>query len=126
MIDLDGLTMFVSSTAAVGVVSDETRLQFSQRGERVFARYAGGSVTRGWLAGRWRDGRLSFRYAQRETDHGIHGGQSVCDVERLPDGRVRIIEHFAWSTRPGVGANVFDEFPRVLSRVSGLPLAEDP
>ena len=104
--------MYVSSTAAAGVVSGDTRLHFTQRGERVFARYAGGNVARGWLVGRWRDGRLMFRYAQSEATQAIHGGHSLCDVERLPDGRVRLLEHFTWSTRAGSGTNVFDEVRR--------------
>lgn len=28
---------------------------------------------------------------------------------RLRDGRVRILEHFEWTTRTGRGTNVFDE-----------------
>ena len=110
--NLDGMTMFVSSTAAVGVVDAATRLHFTQRGERVCARYAGGSVVRGWLVGRWGAGdTLSFRYAQCESGGTIHAGQSVCDVQQLPDGRLRIFEHFTWSTRLGSGINVFDELP---------------
>src|SRR4051812_34044407 len=101
MIDLNQLTMLVSNTADTGVIGAGARLRFWQRGSRVVARYAGGSVERGWLAGRWHGSRLLFRYAQREQEHGIHAGDSVCEVQRLPDGRVRIIEHFTWSTRPG-------------------------
>ena len=108
MTNLNGLTMFVSSTAAGGVVSSGTHLHFSQRGTRVFARYSGGTVARGWLVGRWTDGQLTFRYAQCEGGTAIHGGRSVCDVQHL-DGRTRIIEHFTWTTRAGSGTNVFDE-----------------
>ena len=110
--NLDGMTMFASSTAAVGVVDAATRVHFRERGERVYARYAGGSVVRGWLVGRWRAGNmLTFRYAQRERGGSIHGGHSSCAVEQLPDGRLRLIEHFTWSTRSGSGVNVFDELP---------------
>ena len=42
--NLDGRTMFVSTTADTGVVSSETRLHFIQRGSRVAARYSGGRV----------------------------------------------------------------------------------
>ena len=111
MRNLDGRTMFVSTTAADGVVSAETRLHFAQRGRRVVARYAGGRVLRGWLVGRWDGDILRFRYAQREESSTIHGGQSVCVVEERADGRLRLIEHFTWSTRSGSGANVFDELP---------------
>ena len=107
MIDLDGCIMFVSSTDTAGVVSAETRLHFRQRGDRVWARYAGGDVARGWLVGRLTGRTLRFRYAQTENG-AVHGGASVCDIE-LAGGRRRIIEHFAWSTRPGSGVNVFDE-----------------
>ena len=110
--NLDGLTMFVSSTAATGVVGGDTRLYFTQRGDRVAARYSGGRVARGWLVGRWVGNILRFRYAQREDGSTIHGGHSVCDVETLPDGRLRLIEHFTWGTRPGSGVNIFDEVPR--------------
>lgn len=105
---LDGRTMFVSSTADNGVVSSETRLHFTQRGARVAARYAGGRVARGWLVGQWAGDTLHFRYAQRE-DGAIHAGESACHVQELPDGRLRLIEHFTWSTRHGSGVNVFDE-----------------
>ena len=111
MHSLDGLTMFVSTTAVNGVVDESTRLRFSQRGDRVFARYAGGRITHGWLVGRLVGDTLTFRYAQHEAGDGIHAGTSRCDIERLADGRTRIIEHFAWSTRPAVGVNVFDELP---------------
>jgi len=114
MRNLDGLTMFVSATAADGVVSAETRLYFMQRGGRVAARYAGGRVLRGWLVGAWDGDVLRFRYVQREESFSIHGGQSVCVVDEEANGRLRLIEHFAWSTRPGSGTNIFDELPPAI------------
>jgi hypothetical protein len=110
--NLNGLHMYVSSTAADGVVDADTRLQFFQKGPRVAARYSGGSVQRGWLVGRLSGSDLVFRYAQSEVARGIHGGHSVCRVERLGSGRVRIIEQFIWTSRPGSGTNVFDEIIR--------------
>ena len=112
MIDLDGLEMCVSSTATNGVVGSDTRLRLTQRGHRVVARYSGGRVERGWLVGRLQDSELVCRYVQRESGDEIHGGRSVCQVERLSDERTRIVEHFRWSTRNGSGTNVFDECPR--------------
>jgi hypothetical protein len=112
VIDLDGLTMFVSRTAANGVVSESTRLRFAQKGVRVFARYSGGAVARGVLVGAWAGSELRFRYLQRELEGSIQGGRSICEVERRADGRVRITEHFTWTTRPGTGVNVFDEVDR--------------
>ena len=107
--NLDGMRMYVRSTAPGGVVSSETRLHFVQKRARVLGRYQGGAVTRGCLVGSLSGPELVFRYAQREATGEIHAGRSVCEVDRLPDGRVRIVEHFAWSTRAGSGTNVFDE-----------------
>ena len=108
MVNLDGRTFFVSATDAIGVVNHDTQLHFRQRDDRVWARYAGGRVARGWLVGHWEGNALRFRYAQAE-DRRIHAGSSVCDAVRLPDGRLRLVEHFAWRTRPGCGINVFDQ-----------------
>ena len=109
VINLDGLRMYVSSTAADGVVDSDTRLRFIQKGQRVAARYSGGSVKRGWLVGRLPGSELVFQYAQAEAAGDVHSGHSVCRVERLSTGRLRIIERFTWVSRPGSGTNVFDE-----------------
>lgn len=109
MINLHGLRMYVSATAADGVVDADTRLQFIQKGARVAARYTGGRVKRGWLSGRLSGADLVFRYAQVETSGAVHGGHSACVAERLSCGRIRIIERFTWTTRSGFGTNVFDE-----------------
>ena len=107
--NLDGIRMHVSSAAEQGVVSSETRIHFIQKGPRVLGRYRGGSIGRGYLIGRLTGGELNFRYAQREASGEIHGGRSVCEVDRTADGRIRIVEHFTWRTRAGSGTNVFEE-----------------
>ena len=107
--NLDRVVMHVSSTADQGVVGPGTRLRFMQKGSRVMGRYSGGAVSRGCLAGRLSGSQLVFRYVQVEASGEIHGGHSVCEVELRPDRRIRIVEHFAWRTRPGSGTNVFEE-----------------
>lgn len=109
MLNLDGIHMSVSVTSQQGVVGAGTVLEFAQKGAVVFAHYSGGRVERGRLIGRLTDAVLTFRYAQREVSGEVHGGRSVCDVTRLTDGRLRIVEHFSWDTRVGSGTNVFDE-----------------
>jgi hypothetical protein len=71
----DGLTIYVSSTDANGVVDPDTRLRFRELGDRVIARYRGGNVERGVLVGRPAGAGLTFRYAQRERDGMIQSGQ---------------------------------------------------
>ena len=107
--NLDGLTLYVSATADIGVVGADTLLHFTQKGARVLARYSGGSIKRGYLVGEMSDASLSFRYTQLEASGEIHGGSSTCDLLTLPDGRARIVEHFTWRTREGSGENVFDQ-----------------
>jgi len=107
--NLDGLTLYVSSTADTGVVSSDTRLRFCQKDQKILGRYAGGSVKRGLLVGEMEGAELRFRYTQVETSGEIHGGRSRCELQRLPDGHIRILEHFTWRTRDGSGTNIFDE-----------------
>lgn len=107
-LNLDGVVMRVSATAKNGVIDSATRLRFVQRDERVLGRYSGGSVSRGYLVGTIDGARLRFRYTQREASGEIHGGASTCDVIRLSDGGLRVVEHFRWRTRQGSGTNVFE------------------
>jgi hypothetical protein len=108
--NIHGMTMYVSRTAEAGVVSADTLIRFIQKGSRVMGRYSGGAVTRGCLIGHLLgDGTLAFRYVQRETLGEVHAGRSICDVIRLDNGKLRILEHFRWRTKEGDGTNVFDE-----------------
>ena len=106
---LDGRRMRVRSTDAAGVVGAGTRLHFIQEGARIAARYAGGSIRRGWLVGRREDNTVTYRYAQVEASGELHAGRAVCEVHVLSDGRLRMREHFHWTTRPGTGTNEFEE-----------------
>jgi len=101
--------MYVSSTAAKGVVGAETRIRFMQKGSRVFGRYAGGAVRRGCLVGTLSKGDLAFRYAQIEESGELHAGRSQCKVLLAATGCLRVVERFSWTTRDGRGVNVFDE-----------------
>ena len=107
--NLDNTLFRVSSAADCGVVSSETRLVLVQRGLKVLGRYHGGTILRGCLVGDLAGAVLRFRYAQRELTGEIHAGRSVCELERLSDGRLRLHEHFTWRTRPGSGTNTFDQ-----------------
>jgi len=106
---LDGRRMRAVGTAAAGEVDSDTLFTFAQEGSTVWAHYAGGAVAVGYLVGTLEPGRLVFRYSQVDRRGGVHGGRSVCDVTVLPDGRVRLLEHFQWESREGAGTNVLEE-----------------
>jgi hypothetical protein len=106
---LNGKTFRVAATAEAGVVSSDTRLQFRHQGHRVFGRYHGGRIARGYLIGTLVGCGLHFRYAQTEADGHVHGGHSRCELTALPDGRLLLTEHFTWETRSGSGTNLFEE-----------------
>jgi hypothetical protein len=108
-IDLDGLRMNAVETDANGVIDRDTVFQFHQDGDKVHAEYAGGSIERGYLVGRLTRTVLEFRYCQLEASGTLGGGASTCEVERDESSRVRIVENFAWESRPGGGRNVLRE-----------------
>ena len=47
LMNLDGVCMATTATAALGVVDPDTRPTFDQSGSRVLGRYGGGRVVRG-------------------------------------------------------------------------------
>lgn len=111
-ISLDGLVMNAAETAAGGVVNAETVFRFSETDEIVTATFSGGGIVAGSLVGR-RDGAcLHFRYAQLQADGRLDGGESHCEVARDDEGRVCILEHFEWESRPGGGTNLIRELDR--------------
>jgi hypothetical protein len=57
-----------------------------------------------------------------EASGEIHGGRSVCEVDRGPDGRIRIVEHFTRNTRSGSGTNVFEEMDALRLNTVGQAL----
>lgn len=101
--------MTAVQTAPNGVVNQDTVFTFERVvPDRYRAEYAGGRVVAGTLIGRVEGVRFHFRYVQLHDDGEIASGESVCDIERTDDGRVRLVEHFTWdSGDPGV--NVLEQ-----------------
>lgn len=107
---LDGVRMRVAATAEGGVVGDGVLFTFEQVGEVFSARYRGGAIVDGYLIGRIApSGDFDFRYVQADCGGGLDAGSSTGTVDRLPDGRLRMIEDFVWSSRDGGGRNAFEQ-----------------
>jgi hypothetical protein len=120
MPSLDGLRMRAIGTGDTGQVDAKTLFVFSQHGNTVSARYWGGAVELGYLVGRVTADRLVFRYCQVDVKGDVHGGRSTCRVGQLPDGRLRLQEHFHWESREGSGTNVLEQVGEQAS-LKGLP-----
>jgi hypothetical protein len=110
--DLNGIAMRTTSSDVSGVVSAMTTLRFEQVGGVVSARYRGGPIVDGYLIGHLTGTALRFRYVQADVDGRLDAGISDGSLERLGDGRLRLIERFQWLTRPEHGTNVFEEVSR--------------
>lgn len=108
---LDGVRMYVTSTAATGVVNAHTVFEFHQAGSRVWCRYAGGDVVDGFLLGNLVGDTVRFAYVQCDEQGRLDTGVSDGDLARTGDGRIQMQERFRWLTREGSGMNVFEELP---------------
>ena len=109
-ISLDNIKMTVIETAANGVVNSETIFDFRQTKDFVMAEYKGGRIKKGLLAGILNGNELKFRYYQLQTDNKFDKGVSSCQLSADDNGKIRLIEHFEWKSRPGErGTNVFEE-----------------
>ena len=106
---LDGVRMAGAATDSSGVVSGETIFTFEQTGDVVSARYRGGDIIDGYLIGQLSGANLHFRYVQADGSGALDAGVSNGELERLSDGRLRLVEHFQWITRQGSGTNVFEQ-----------------
>jgi hypothetical protein len=111
-LDFNGRRMRVTATDTSGVVSNETILIFEQIGKVVSARYRGGAIVDGYLIGLYDAPTLQFRYVQADIHGNLDIGVSTGTIERLPDGRFRLIEQYQWLTRTGHGTNIFEEIPQ--------------
>jgi hypothetical protein len=108
-LDLAGVLMAVSDSGAHSVVSPYTVLTFEQQGNVVSARYRGGEIIDGYLIGQLDGWSLHFRYVQADRSGRLDAGVSEGVLDRLADGRLRLVEHYQWLTRSESGTNIFEE-----------------
>jgi hypothetical protein len=110
MINLDKVKMHVMQTAENGVVNKETIFSFTQNDSTIYAAYQGGKIKKGYLVGFIKDDVLKFNYCQIQMDDQLDNGSSSCELHIDEKGKIRLVEHFEWSSRPGeFGTNVFEE-----------------
>jgi hypothetical protein len=108
---LDGVKMNVVKTADNGVVNQDTIFFFSQKENVVSAEYQGGKILKGFLIGKLStQNQLEFSYCQMQLDGKLDNGLSSCQLSKNDEGKLILIEHFEWKSRPGeFGTNIFQE-----------------
>ena len=107
---LDGVVMRVVATASNAAIDQDTIFCFDQAGDLITARYGGGPIADGWLAGTFDSDTSTTRFQYLQVDvGGVNSGHSTGKIDRLSDGRWRLTEHFKWSSRDGDGANYLEE-----------------
>lgn len=82
-----------------GEVSGETQFHYHQRGQLVWAEYAGGAIVKGFLIATVQDDdSLEMRYQHVNTEGELMTGRCHSTPERLPDGRIRLLERWQWTS----------------------------
>jgi hypothetical protein len=111
MVDYDARVFRSVANSAGGDVDGETTFHYHQRGDVVWATYAGGSVVFGTLLAKADDeGNLDMRYQHVAVDGTFKSGRCQSRPERLPDGRLRLHERWQWTDGArGQGESIIEE-----------------
>lgn len=91
---------FVSvSNTKNGTVSDATTFTYYQEGDVIWADYSGGDILKGHLIGTVdANGHLTFVYHHLNQKKEIQTGKCFSTPEILPDGRIRLVEKWQWTS----------------------------
>lgn len=92
--DLHGITFDVEEVLAGPADAQDVTFRFQQDGRRATARYAGGPLIEGELAGIVHGDALVYRFAhEREVEdgHQVITGGGRCRLQRRQDGRLEVV-----------------------------------
>jgi hypothetical protein len=111
MYDYDARTFRSVANSDGGEVNGETTFHYHQRGNIVWATYAGGSIVFGTLlANVDAVGNLDMRYTHVSVDGGFKSGRCQSRPESMPDGRLRLHERWRWTDgAEGEGVSTVEE-----------------
>jgi catechol 2,3-dioxygenase-like lactoylglutathione lyase family enzyme len=102
---------FAAIRAEGGDVSAETVFDYGQDGDLIWARYSGGQIRLGHLAGTRHGDTLDFRYAHVTRSGETSSGHCSSTVVPLADGRLSLHEQWEWDSRTGSGESLLEEIP---------------
>lgn len=94
-----------------GEVGADTLFHYQQKGNVVFATYAGGQILQGNLVGRVNElGQIDMRYQHLNQQMELMTGQCLSTPEVLDNGKVRLHEKWQWTSGDGsAGESVIEE-----------------
>jgi hypothetical protein len=97
----------------VADVEDAPLAHYHQRDRVLWGEFAGGTVRRGALAGSAApDGVLDFGYSMLLAGGEIVIGRCHSEPELLPDGRIRLVEHWErYGPHASTGISYLEEPP---------------
>jgi hypothetical protein len=108
-VPLDGRVFRGAEMSEAGEASVATLFEYHEGDGVIWARYEGGAVRLGFLVGT-RDGdRLEFRYSQLNGNGETSNGRCSTRISVLQDGRLRLVEDWAWESKPGAGTSAVEE-----------------
>jgi len=96
-----------------GEVSNETTFHYRQEADDIiWATYQGGAIRFGTLSGYISsNGELFFHYQHQNTKGEFMTGKCHSIPEQLPDGRIRLLEKWQWTSGDlSTGESVIEEF----------------
>lgn len=96
-LDLQGRRFRVVQNDEGGEADHLTVFHFSQDDNLVSADYRGGRVRAGRLLGVLQSDSINFSYVQANDRGKISTGQATDTIHVLPDGRLRLVEHWEWT-----------------------------
>lgn len=94
-----------------GEVSADTLFHYQQKGNVVFATYAGGQILQGNLVGKINEqGQIDMRYQHLNQQMEFMTGQCISTPEMLSNGKIRLYEKWQWTSGDGsTGESVIEE-----------------
>lgn len=87
------------SNSENGETDADTIFLYHQKGNILTSEYMGGKIISGHLIGIIdKDGNIDMRYHQINTDGQIMTGMCKSTPEVLPDGKIRLLEKWKWTS----------------------------
>ncbi len=108
--DLDRKTFRIVANDGPGAeVNEETIFHFRQSADVAHADYFGGGVHVGKLLGIISGATMVHRYIQVNQRGEVQSGRSTVVIERMPNGKLRLIDSWTWEDGRGSGHCIFEE-----------------